>query len=237
MEDFIKEFAEDFLAFSVKKGSDISSYKIGVRIGNPVLRHAIDKLPEYSIKNTKYNRQTLKWFRFERIDVGRREIIFYSRLRIMKFTDKIWLLSGTWCTYDNAWDVFSGLNLEVSNRSISGDVRVHNTVSDWPSGLGGVFISLFDAFTGSMNWVFSGKFTTISDVIGSIATLVFNLSDAGNITGYLATLDDLNQRGLIYLDKTDYDPKGFWQWYKVDPSRLDEAIQKIQNCLSHSGWL
>jgi len=79
MNNFFKEFADDFVALSI----NVEKAEIGVRIRNPASRHSFDKLPEHLITNTTYNRQTLKWFRYEGIDVSRREIKFYSRLRVM----------------------------------------------------------------------------------------------------------------------------------------------------------
>lgn len=237
MEDILKEFGEDFIAFSIKKGTGVQDYELGVRIGNPVLRHAIDKIPEQKIKDTNYNRQTLKWFRFNEIDVRQRQIVFYSRLRIMKFTNKPWPLSGTWCVYDNAWDVVSGLNLEVKNKSISGNVHVRDAQSDWPGGLGGIFLSIFDAFTGSTSWILTGEFSTISDVVTQIGALALNISNVGDITKYLSIIDNFNHRSLIYLNRTDYDRRGFWQWYKVESAHLDEVLQKVKSYFSEHDWL
>lgn len=233
MNNYFKEFADDFFAIEV----NVDKSELGVRIGNPILRHAFDKQPEYTIKDTNFNRQKLKNFKYEGIDVQGREIKFYSRLRIQKFEKKVWPLSGTWCTYDNAWDVQSGLRLEVDNRQIKGNVTVRDTNSDWPSGIGGIFISVFDAAFGSLSWIFTGNFTTISDTIGAIGALIFNATDAGNITSFLAEVDNLNQRGLIYLSRTDYDPKGFWMWYAIDVGRIDEALQRIEEQLGSRGWL
>lgn len=233
MDQFFKEFAEDFVAIAV----DASKGELGIRIGAPLLRYGFDKLPEYSIKNTKYNRQNLKWFRFEGIDVSRREIKFYSRLRIMKFTDKVWPLSGTWTVFDNAWDVHAGLNLEVQGREIKADVHIHEILSDWPDGLAGIFLTAFDAFVGSISWLLTGKFATISDAVMAIGASIFNLNDAGNISSYLKEVDNLNQRGLIFLQKTDYDNKGFWTWYTIDPSKLGEVLPRIEAELRKRGWL
>ena len=233
MNNFFKEFADDFLAIEV----NVDRSELGVRVGNPILRHAFDKQPEYIIKDTNYNRQKLKFFKYEGTDVQRREIKFYSRLRIQKYTDKVWPLSGTWCTYDNAWDIQSGLRLEVDNRKINGNVTIHDTNSDWPSGIGGIFISVFDAAFGSLSWIFTGKFATLSDMIGTIGALIFNVTESGNITSFLAEVDNLTQRSLIYLNRTDYDPKGFWMWYAIDPGRTDEALQRIKDQLVSRGWL
>ena len=230
---FFKEFADDFLAIDV----NVDRKELGIRIGNPILRHAFDKLPEHTIRDTNYNRQKLKFFKYEGINVQAREIKFYSRLRIQKFTDKVWPLSGTWCTYDNAWDIQSGLRLEVEDRAIKGNVTIHDTNSDWPSGIGGIFFSVFDAAFGSLSWIFTGRFTTLSDIVGVLGALIFNVTDSGNITSFLAEVDNLNQRGLIYLNRTDYDVKGFWMWYSIDLGRIDEALQRIDEQLRIRGWL
>jgi hypothetical protein len=233
MNNFFKEFADDLLAIDV----NVDRKELGIRIGSPILRHAFDKLPTYKIRDTNYNRQKLKFFKYEGINVKGRELKFYSRLRIQNFTDKIWPGTGTWCTYDNSWDIQSGLSLEVVNRTIKGNVAIHDTNSDWPSGLGGIFFTAFDAAFGSLSWIFTGKFKTLSDIVGVVGGLIFNVTDTGNITSFLGEIDNLNQRGLIYLNRTDYDPKGFWMWHAIDPGRIDEALQRIDEQLKSRGWL
>lgn len=233
MDKFLREFATDFIAIAV----DPTKLELGVRVGNPIFKHLFEKIPEYKISDTKYNRQNLKWFKYEGIDVGRREIKFYSRLRIMKFEKKPWPFRGTYTTYDNAWDISSGLNLEVHNRSIKGNIKIRDTNSDWPSGLGGIIISVIDAFSGSANWILTGNFNTLSDIVSDIIGVILNITDAGNISSFLKEVDGLNKRGLLYLKRTDYESKGLWMWYTIDPNRTVEALQKIENEIKKRGWI
>jgi hypothetical protein len=233
MESFLKEFADDFLAIQFKSDTN----ELGLRIGNPILRHAFDKLPTKVIRDTRYNRQKLKHFKFEGVDIGARELLFYARLRIQKFTDKTWPLSGTWEIYDNAWDLTCGLRLEVENKSIQGKVLVHDTNSDWPGGIGGIIFSVIDLHLGALSWIIGNDFTTLSDIIGDVAAFVFDATESGKITTYVQDLTNMNKSGLIYLRRTDYERKGFWMWFALEEGRLAEAMQRIEDQLRSRSWL
>ncbi len=232
MSPIFKRFG-DSIGFAINP----DTCEIALLIGTPILSHLIGSIPEQSIKNTAYNRQVVKWFKYEGIAPGTREINFSCRLRIMKFTDKIWPGRGTWCTYDNAWDVRAGLNLEVQDRKIRGNVRVKDTNSDWPSGLGGIFISAIDAISGLGSWMLGGDFYTLSDFIGRMAGAWFNSSEYSSINGLLSELNELNNRHLIYLSRVEYESQWVGYWFQAEGRSIDEVLSRLKNYFITQGWM
>lgn len=205
---------------------------IGIRLESLFWSRLLEKIPDQKIKDTRYNRQTLKWFSYRGIDVKTRQILFQCRLRVMHFEDKPWSFikdSGTWTIYDNAWDVKAGLNLEVDNRRIRGNVIVCDVQSDWPSGLGGIFLSCFDAIIGVNSWLLSGSFSTLSDLIGQIGGDKFNRSGLGSIDKFLNQLNDLNNKHLIYLSHLDYQSEGVWLWLNVEQYAINQVLSGFTN--------
>ena len=121
---------EDYVTFRYNP----NSLEIGVRIGPAVLRNEIEKIPEQRLKYTDYNRHTVKWFKYKGIDVSRRQILIGFRYRYQKLEDRP-LIGGRFTVYDNAANVDVGVNLEVKNKQLDGNVNVRNVEADWARGV------------------------------------------------------------------------------------------------------
>jgi len=218
-----KEF-QDFIAFRY----DAQKQSVAVRVGRPILAYKIEQIPNQVLKDTKFNYEEAKWFKFKGINVDKRQILIQFRFRKKHWEDA---LLGRILIYDNAADVNTGLNLEVENRQIKGHPFIHKVNADWASGIGGWATNFCDLMYGTLNWLFTGKFTTITDTILNVgAGFINQLSafDQINLKEELAELNYLNQNGFIYLDKTEYDNKGVWLVFKLDYSRLDAFIGRLE---------
>jgi hypothetical protein len=44
----------------------------------------------------------------------------------------------------------------------------------------------------------------------------------------MGKINEWNQSNLIFLDRTEYDPKGIWLFFKIDTARLDDLIDQLE---------
>ncbi|ERT08084.1 hypothetical protein M595_1864 [Lyngbya aestuarii BL J] len=182
----------------------IHDWRLNIRLGNEGLKKLIESLPEEYIKDTEYNKHSLKWFKFRGIDTKRQEIKIEFRLRVKKYEN---VLVGRVKIYDNAWDVKAGLKLEVdANRKLTGKITVRDHKSDIPSGILGIFdVALSSISTGSLtvlNSIFTGNLFTFSSAI--IGKKLDGLSQ--NIPDYvLKTINDkAGKYEVVYLERVKY---------------------------------
>lgn len=219
---------EDYVTFRYNP----NSLEIGVRIGSAILRNEIEKIPEQRLKYTDYNRHTVKWFKYQGIDVSQRQVLIGLRYRYEKLEDKPW--GGRWTVYDNAADVQLGVNLEVNNKRLDGDVIVRRVQADWASGILGVVQNTIEIMFGTLTFLMDGKFIRPSDFASAVAPWVVNAStvDQRNLGRFFGELNDLNNRGVIYLKRIDYDSQGIWYQFSIDESLLAQSSSKVESLLN-----
>jgi uncharacterized membrane protein len=221
---------EDYVTFRYNP----NSLEIGVRIGSAVLRNEIEKIPEQRLKYTDYNRHTVKWFKYKGVDVSRRQILIGFRYRYHKLEDRP-LIGGRFTVYDNAANVDVGVNLEVKNKQLDGDVSVRNIEADWASGIYGYAQNLFlDIPVGLATFIAKGKFIRLSDFAAEVAPSVINASttDQRNLSRFFGDLNDLNSKGVIYLKRIDYDSQGVWYQFSIDESLLAQSVSRLESMLN-----
>lgn len=210
---------------------------LGVFISDNILRPYIENLGEQRLYYTDYNRHIVKWFKFQKIDSDSRQIVISFRYRYEKLEDKP-LIGGRFTVYDNAANVIVGLNLEVNrDRTIVGKNTIISIELDWASGILGYIQGIQDILIGSVSWLTNGNFVRLTDAVVSLTTEIANFSfeDRLKITEPFSEINDLNQKGLIYLDKLDYDSEGLWLIFSIDLSRLPESIPIINALIGKIG--
>ncbi|BAG04668.1 DUF1036 domain-containing protein [Microcystis aeruginosa] len=220
---------EDYVTFRYNP----NSLEIGVRIGPAVLRNEIEKIPEQRLKYTDYNRHTVKWFKYKGIDVSRRQILIGFRYRYQKLEDRP-LIGGRFTVYDNAANVDVGVNLEVKNKQLDGNVNVRNVEADWASGVLGLVQNTYEIMFGSLTFLVDGKFIRPSDFAAAVAPWVINASttDQRNLSRFFGDLNDLNSKGVIYLKRIDYDSQGVWYQFSIDESLLAQSASRLESMLN-----
>jgi hypothetical protein len=213
---------------------DPSSLEIGVRLGSAVLRNEIEKIPEQRLKYTNYNRHVIKWFKYKGIDVSRRQILVGFRYRYEKLEDRPWPLKGRFTVYDNAANVDVGVNLEVKNKQLDGNVYVRHVESDWASGVLGLAQNTYEIMFGTLTFLADGKFIRPSDFAATVAPGVINASttDRRNLSRFFGELNDLNSKGVIYLKRIDYDSQGVWYQFSIDESILAQSASRLESMLN-----
>jgi uncharacterized membrane protein len=219
---------EDYVTFRY----DPNSLEIGVRIGPAVLRNEIEKIPEQRLKYTDYNRHTVKWFKYKGIDVSKEQVLIGFRYRYQKLEDRPW--GGRFTTYDDAANVDIGVNLKVENKQLNGNLIVRNIEADWASGILGLVQNTFDVMFGTVAFLNEGKFIRLSDFAAAVAPSVINESttDQRNLSRFFGELNDLNNKGVIYLKRIDYDSQGIWYQFSIDESLLAQSASRLESTLN-----
>ena len=169
-----------------------------------------------------------KWFKYAGINVGERTVSINFRYRKKHWENA---LLGQILIYDNAADVSAGINLEVENRVVKGHPFINSIDSNWASGLLGWVTNLYDLIAGSMFWLFTGNFITLTDILLDLGTVTFNILsalDKINLEKEMGKINEWNQSNLIFLDRTEYEPKGIWLFFKIDTARLDDLIDQLE---------
>lgn len=217
---------------------DPNTREVGVLASKHILRPQIESVPEQKLHYTDYNRQTLKDFKLEGINVSARQIIVSGRYRYHKLEKKPW--GGLYTVYDNAANVTVGLNLEVKkNREIVGRTFIREVDADWAGGIYGYVQSIFDALVGSVFKITSDRFIRLTDLVTAITPLVANLSlqDQLKITKPLTKVNEWNSKSLVYLNRVDYDSEGIWFKFKIEESKLRELLPELKTQLSqYESW-
>jgi hypothetical protein len=189
----------------------------GDHVISPVLQRQEELRPRY----TNYNRITLKNFRYSGINVGKREVLIDSRLRYEKLEDRPW--GGRYTTFDQAADIKLGANFEVKNRQLEAGTYIRRFKPDWASGPLGYVYSIFDAALGVVTWASKGEFIRISDMLGTVATSYVNLAQPQKqlVNSMFQEVNDWNSKGLVSLNRTDYDSDGIWMLFRADQNKAD----------------
>ena len=202
---------------------------IALFVGAPILRTEIEAQPEMRLKYTDYNRHTVKWFKYEGIDVGSRQVLVGFRYRYQKLEDKLW--GGRFTVYDNAANVTAGIRFNVINRQVQGDVAVRHVEADWASGILGLAQDLIDVMAGSIGLLTKGQFLRFTDVLAAAAPMLANhaLADQLKIRAPFEQFNRWNEAGFIYLDRIDYQPDGIWLVAKLDLTRLIEFLPQLKD--------
>jgi hypothetical protein len=128
-----------------------------------------------------------------------------------------------------------GVNLEVKNKQLDGDVSVRNIEADWASGIYGYAQNLFlDIPVGLATFIAKGKFIRLSDFAAEVAPSVINASttDQRNLSRFFGDLNDLNSKGVIYLKRIDYDSQGVWYQFSIDESLLAQSVSRLESMLN-----
>lgn len=219
----------DYLAFKY----DCNKNELALKIGEAFFRQEIEKLPEQKLRNTDFNRLSVKWFKYKGINVARKEVRIGFRGRYIHFEKKPWPLNGYVTTYDNAADIEVGVNLAIANRQSKANVAVRDMRADWPSGPLGWVQDAFDGVVGFGNWLAHGKFVRLTDQLASITPALINLTAADKLTytNLAGKYERLNRNNVIYLDHTEYEQNGVWFVTKVNPAANANDLRELKDLI------
>jgi hypothetical protein len=212
-----------------------SDKEIGILLSNDYfIKPIIDKQGEVRPRNTDYNRVTIKNFKFNKVEVGRRELLVDARIRYEKLEDKPWPFKGRYTTFDDAADITLGANFEVENRQLKSGTYVRRFEPGWASGPLGFIFNIFDAAVGVIGWVADDDFVRISDGAGNLTSTYVNLAQPQKelVNSLFTEVNDWNSKGLVYLNRTDYDPDGIWLLFKADLNQAQQLWKKLGNLVN-----
>jgi hypothetical protein len=232
--DIITDIAEELAKFNHFP----TEREFHLRVGNILIREAIERQQPIKLKDTKFNKEEVKNFKFVGLDVGANRLLFefdfqktsYTETLVDKLINPIlgWIpgniikVPELTKTFDKTWTIKAGMRYWVENREIKSELQVISVESDWPSGILGVLVGVIDEQFRILGFLAEGKdLGRLSDFVVLLGGFVGSALAKNQINATFDGLNRLNQSDVLYLKEIRFDSRGIWHIFKYDLSDVN----------------